>query len=140
MDCYDWKLRFEMTTSPALAYLFLQRGAVSINLAKRLLKLVQRVIEPAPRLIHGLHLLAESDPLLHLNVVLLDAILYLTFKVRDFSLKLCDQYVVGCHLLVELGDTLRASFQFRLGEFLFPQILSRFLFRLCFGAGSPRFF
>ena len=65
-------------------------GTALINLAEYPLKLVQRVIELAPRFIHRLYLLAEPDPLLHLDIVLLDAILYLTLKVSDLSLKLCD--------------------------------------------------
>ena len=76
-----------------------------MNLAEGLLKLVQRVIEPAPPIIQRLYLLAKLDMLLHLNVVLLDAIFDLTFKICDLSLKLCNQYVVGCHLLVEISDT-----------------------------------
>jgi hypothetical protein len=49
--------------------------------AKRPLKRIQRVVELAPRIIHRLHLLAEPDSLLHLNVVLLDAILDLASKI-----------------------------------------------------------
>jgi hypothetical protein len=63
---------------------------VSIDFAQRSLKFVQRVIEPAPRFIHGLHLFAKLDPLLHLNVVLFDAILDLATKASDFLAVMCD--------------------------------------------------
>src|SRR5262249_60948258 len=106
---YGWNFLLEVKPPPVLARLFSQRSAASINLAERFLKFVQRIIEPTPPIIQGLHLLAKLDPFLHLNVVLLDAILYLTFKICDLSLKLCDQYVVGRHLLVEVSDALGAS-------------------------------
>ena len=85
MDCYGWNFRFEVTAPPVLARLFSQHGAASINLAERFLKFVQRVIEPAPPIIHGLHLLAKLDPFLHLNVVLLDAIFDLDSVDRRFQ-------------------------------------------------------